>query len=92
MQRAKGRETLAATDKCLAKIRDARVKILENVYKMLCESKLMYGVKVLVLEEMFTEINKIHGRFCKKLLQVLRSTVNGVAELELGWNSRRGRY
>jgi hypothetical protein len=60
--RAKGSQALAAIGKCLAKIPDARVMILENVYEIICESKLMYGVEICGLEEAWKEINKIHGR------------------------------
>jgi hypothetical protein len=80
--RAKGRQTLAAIDKCLAKIPGARVKILENMYEMVCTSKLMYGVEMWGLEKEWKEIDKIHGRFCKNLLQVPKSTAKGVAKLE----------
>lgn len=31
----------------------------------------------------------IHMRFCKKILGILRYTVNGVTEVELGRDSRR---
>jgi hypothetical protein len=51
----------------------------------------MYGAEVWGLEEAWKEIDKIHGRFCKKLLQVPRTTANGVAELEFGRNSKRGK-
>jgi hypothetical protein len=50
MEQAKGNHTLAAIDKCLAKIPDERVKILENIYEVICESKLMCGVEVWGLE------------------------------------------
>jgi hypothetical protein len=33
----------------------------------------------------------IHGRLCKKILGIPRFAVNGVAELELGRDSRRGK-
>jgi hypothetical protein len=33
-------------DKCLARTSDIRMKILENVYEMLSESRTMYGIKI----------------------------------------------
>jgi hypothetical protein len=38
---------------------------------------------------MWKETDYKQGRFCKKLMQVLISTVNGVAELESGRNRRK---
>jgi hypothetical protein len=40
---AKGNQTLAAIDKCLARTSDMRVNILENVYEMLHESRMTYA-------------------------------------------------
>jgi hypothetical protein len=37
------------------------------------------------------KIDKIHGRFCKKILGVLRCAANGAAEIEKGKDSRKGR-
>jgi hypothetical protein len=43
------------------------VKILENVYEMVCESRLMYGAEILGLEDWGSETDVIEGRFCKKV-------------------------
>jgi hypothetical protein len=51
----------------------------------------MCGVKTWGLEGAWKEIYKIHEMLCKELLYVRRSTANGVAVLECGRNSRRGR-
>jgi hypothetical protein len=67
------------------------VKLLENVYKMVCESRMMYGIEISGVEEGWKEIYKIHGRMCKKILGIPRFAANGVAELELGRDSRRGK-
>jgi hypothetical protein len=42
-------------------------------------------------EEGWKEIDRIQGGFCRKVLKIPRCTANVVAELELGWDSRRGR-
>jgi hypothetical protein len=45
-QTLKGNETLVATEKCLTRISDMKVKILENEYEMMCESRLMCGTEI----------------------------------------------
>jgi hypothetical protein len=42
------------------------VKLLENVYEMVCESRMMYGVEIWGVEEAWKQSDKIHGRMCKK--------------------------
>jgi hypothetical protein len=69
--RAKGSQTLAAIDKCLVKIPDATVKILEKVYEMVCESKLMYGAKVWSLEEVWKKSIKFMVGFVKNYCRFL---------------------
>jgi hypothetical protein len=65
-QKVKGIQSLVATDKCLTRIPDMGVRLLENVYEMVCESRMMYGVEKWVLEEEWKEIDKILVRMCKK--------------------------
>jgi hypothetical protein len=43
------------------------------------------------LEEGRKEIDSIQGRFFKKVLKMPRCTASGVAELESGRHSRRGK-
>jgi hypothetical protein len=38
------------------------------------------------------ETDKIHSRFCKIILGVLRFAANSMAEQELGRDSRRGKF
>jgi hypothetical protein len=59
---------LVAIGKCLITPADTGVKLLENVYEMVCESRMMYGVEILGggVEEGWKETDKIHGRMCKK--------------------------
>jgi hypothetical protein len=45
-QKVKGIQSLAAIDKCLTRTPDMGVKLLENVYEMVCESRIMYGVEI----------------------------------------------
>jgi hypothetical protein len=55
------------------------------------ESRPLYGAEIWGLEKGWKETDIIHGRFCKKILRVPRLAANGVAELELGRDSRRGK-
>jgi hypothetical protein len=79
----KGNQCLVATAKCLTRTLDMRVKLLENIYEMVCESRLMYGAEIWGLDEGWKEIDVIHGRLCKKMLGIPRFAANWVAELEL---------
>jgi hypothetical protein len=45
-QMVKGNQSLVATDKCLTRTPDMRVQLLENVYELVCESRLMYGAGI----------------------------------------------
>jgi hypothetical protein len=61
-----------------------------HMYEMY-ESKMMYGAELWVLDEVWKETDKIHGRSCKKILRLPRCAANGVAEMELRTDSRRGK-
>jgi hypothetical protein len=45
-QEVKGIQSLVAFDKCLPRTPDMGVKLLEKVYEMVCESRMMYGVEI----------------------------------------------
>jgi hypothetical protein len=90
-QMVKGNQSLVAIDKCLTRTTDMRVQLLENVYEMVCQSRLMYGAEIRGLDEGWKEIDIIHGRLCKKILGISGFAANGVTELELGRDSRRGK-
>jgi hypothetical protein len=89
-QMAKGNQSLVAIDKCLTRTPDMRIQILENVYEMVCELRLMYEAEIWGLDEGWKEIDIIHGRLCKKILGIPRFAANWVAEVELGRDSRGG--
>jgi hypothetical protein len=52
---------------------------------------MMYGIELWGVYDTWKEIDKIHGRFCKKILWVPRCAGNGAAEIKLGRDSRRGK-
>jgi hypothetical protein len=81
---AKGNEALLAINKCLARTPDIRVKILENIYEMLCESRMMYGIETWGLKGGWKQIDNVHSRFCKVSFGIPRLAANNVAELEWG--------
>jgi hypothetical protein len=43
------------------------------------------------LSDAWKELDKVHGRFCKKLTGIPNYAANGYAEMELGRESRRGK-
>jgi hypothetical protein len=45
-QKVKEIQSLEAIDKCLTRTQDMGVKLLENVYEMVCESRMTYGVEI----------------------------------------------
>jgi CRISPR/Cas system CMR-associated protein Cmr3 (group 5 of RAMP superfamily) len=45
-QKVKRIQSLVTTDKCLTRTSDMGVKLLENVYKMVCKSRMMYRVEI----------------------------------------------
>jgi hypothetical protein len=49
----------------------------------------MYGVEAWGVDEAWKEVDRIYGRFCKKILGLPKCLVNGMAEIELGRESRR---
>jgi hypothetical protein len=61
-QMVKENQSLVAIDNCLSRTPDMRVKLLENVYEVVCESRLMYGGGIWGLYEGWKEIVVIHGR------------------------------
>lgn len=51
----------------------------------------MYGAEIWGLEEGWKQTDTIHVRFCKNVLEIPRYAANGVAELEWGIDSRKGK-
>jgi hypothetical protein len=67
---ARGNQTLMAIDRCLPRIPDMNIKMLENIYEMISESSMVYGIELWGVYDAWKEIDKIHSRFCKKILGV----------------------
>jgi hypothetical protein len=58
---------------------------------MVRESRLVYGAEIWGLVEGWKKIDIIYGRLSKKILGIPKFAANGVAEFELGRDSRRGK-
>jgi hypothetical protein len=43
---AKWIQSLVSIDKCLTRTQNMGFKLLENVYEMVCESRMMHGVEI----------------------------------------------
>jgi hypothetical protein len=50
MVKTKGYEALIAIDKCLSVTPSVKVHMLENIYEMVCESKIMYRIGSVEIE------------------------------------------
>jgi hypothetical protein len=60
-----------------------RTEMLQNIYEMICESKMIYVIEMWGIKR-GRIIDNIQGRFCKKVLRLPPSTINAAAEYELG--------
>jgi hypothetical protein len=65
--------------------------MLENIYQMVCESKMMYGIEVCRLSEAWIQLDKVHSRFCRKLMGTPNCAANAFAEMEFGSERRTGK-
>jgi hypothetical protein len=50
----------------------------------------MYGVEVRGLNEVWKAINKVYGKFCKKLILLPSCATSGYVEIELVEESMKG--
>jgi hypothetical protein len=51
---------------------------------MVRESKITYEIEVRRLDEAQKELDKVHTRVCKKVMDILSCAASGFAEMELG--------
>jgi hypothetical protein len=87
----KGCQALRAIDKCMAVTPDIKIQVLENIYEMVCESKIMYGIEVWGLNGAWKEVDRVHSIFCKKIIGIPNCAANGFVEMELGRESSRSK-
>jgi hypothetical protein len=83
---AKGNKTLETIEKCLLKLSDLWVRILENIRKMkaaVCGGSMRRKWRM-------GNCEKGSERFCKNVLWILRIEANGTKEWKLGAEGKRG--
>jgi hypothetical protein len=76
-------QALTALDKCISVTPSIKVQMLENMYEMVGESKIMYEIEVSGLNETWKEKDKIHSRFGKKLLDVMNCVAHEFADISM---------
>jgi len=47
--------------------------MLERIYEMICESKVLYGTESWRIEGGWEIVERVQGKFFKKLLRILRN-------------------
>lgn len=75
-----GNQTAVATDISLQKTSYMKLDMLEHIYEMLRESRLLHGGRGGFGEWLgWEKVNLVHSIFCKKILTIFRSkTIGGV--------------
>ena len=66
----KGYQALKAIHKCISVTPNIKAHMLENIYEMVCESKIMYGIELWGLNRAWEEADKVHSRFCKRIIGI----------------------
>jgi hypothetical protein len=87
----KGYQALRGIDKCIAVTPDIKMFMLENIYVMVRESKIMYGIEIWGLNGAWKEVDKMDSIFCIRIIGISNCAANGFAEMELGRESRRSK-
>jgi hypothetical protein len=59
-----------------------KIHTMENIYDMVCEPKIMYGMRVCGLSKTCKELDKFICRFCKKLMGIPSCAANAFTEME----------
>jgi hypothetical protein len=55
--------------------------VLEKIYKMMCESRILYGAEIWGIEGRRWEIvDRVQVKFCKKVFIIHRNAAKGTAE------------
>jgi hypothetical protein len=58
VEEAKGNDTLTYADKCLERVILKNTQTLEDIYEMLCESRITYGVELWGLDKVCRKTDK----------------------------------
>jgi hypothetical protein len=73
----------------MARAPNIEVKVLEQVYNALVESRMMTGVEIWGLEGGWKEIKKVHELFCKRVMGTPSTAANGARVKELERTDRK---
>jgi hypothetical protein len=85
----RGKSALNSINICVARAPNIEVKVLEQVYNALIESRMMTGVEIWGLEDGWKEIGKVHELFCKRVMGTSNTAANGACVKELGRSNRK---
>jgi hypothetical protein len=80
----RGKSALNSINICMARAPNIEVKVAEQVYNALVESRMMAGVEIWGLEDGWKEIKKVHELFCKRVMGKPNTAANGACVRELG--------
>jgi hypothetical protein len=74
---------LLAFHKFLIRLLSLEVQVLENIYEMILECRMLYGVTIWSVKEGWEIGVEIQGRYCGKVFTSPTSTANGAVECEI---------
>jgi hypothetical protein len=89
MVAVRGKSALNSTNICVDRAPNIEVKVLEQVYNALVESRMMTGVEIWGLVDGWKEVKKVHELFCKRVTGTPNTAANGVCLKELGGTNRK---
>jgi hypothetical protein len=85
----RGKSALNDINICMTRATNIEVKVLEQVYNALVESRMMTGVEIWGFEDGWEEIKKVHELFCKIVMGTSNTAANGACVEELGRTNRK---
>jgi hypothetical protein len=65
------------------------INILEQLYVSLFVSRMMTGVEIWGLDDVWREIGKVHEMFCNRIMGAITAAANGARVKELGRTNRK---
>jgi hypothetical protein len=85
----RGKSALNSISICVTRASNIEVKVLEQLYNALVESRMMTGVEIWWLEDGWKEIGKVHELFYKRVMGMPNTAANGACVKELGRPNRK---
>jgi ribosomal protein L11 methylase PrmA len=73
----------------LSRAPNIEVKVLEQVYNALVESRMMTGAEIWGVEDGWKEVKEVHELFCKRVMGTPNTAANGACVKELGRANRK---